>query len=152
MTFEPQQASVNTSFFQQQFLGDDASALPHWKTFIDSFKQLGDAEMLSRSNDIARFLKENGVMYNVYDESSDLHRPWKLDALPLIISKNEWSLIESGLIQRAELFNLILKDIYGPQRLIKDGIVPMEIIYGHHGFLRECCNIQSPHKQMLNIY
>jgi len=152
MTFEPRQASVNTSFFQQQFLGDDVTALPHWKTFIDSFKQLGDEEMLSRSNDIARFLKENGVMYNVYDESSELHRPWKLDALPFIISKNEWSVIESGLIQRAELFNLILKDIYGPQRLIKDGIVPMEIIYGHHGFLRECCNIQSPHKQMLNIY
>ncbi len=108
--------------------------------------------MLSRSNYIARFLKENGVMYNVYGEPSGMNRAWNLDAVPFFINKDDWQKIEAGLQQRAELFNLILKDIYGPQRLIKDGILPMEIIYSHPGFLRECCNIQQPNKHLLTIY
>lgn len=124
----------------------------HWQTFFESFEQLGRQEMLSRSNDIARFLKENGVMYNVYGDPSGMHRPWNLDAIPFIINKNDWAKIESGLQQRATLFDLILKDIYGAQKLIKDGIVPMEIIYSHHGFLRECCNMPQTSNHLLAIY
>ncbi|MFT4153154.1 circularly permuted type 2 ATP-grasp protein [Parafilimonas sp.] len=152
MTFEPAQVSMEESFFQQHYFDSDAETLSQWKTFFHSFNQLGREEMLSRSNDIARFLKENGVMYNVYGDPSGLHRTWNLDAVPFIINKNEWRKIEAGLIQRAELFNLILKDVYGPQHLIKDGMVPMEIVYGHTGFLRECCNIQYSDKHLLTIY
>lgn len=150
MSFETAKASFEEAQLYQ--LGNNNNIQPYWHTFFESFAQLGNEEMLSRSNDIARFLKENGVMYNVYDDPSGLHRPWNLDAVPFIINKNNWSKIESGLQQRATLFNLILKDVYGGQRLIKDGVIPMEIIYDHHGFLRECCDIHHPGQNLLTIY
>ncbi len=151
MSFE----TVGPSFTEEQFFtpnGNAVSIPKHWHTFFESFNQLGGQEMLSRSNDIARFLKENGVMYNVYGDPSGMHRPWNLDAIPFIVNKNDWAQIEAALKQRATLFNLILKDVYGAQRLIKDGIIPMEIIYSHHGFLRQCCNIPQTSKHLLAIY
>lgn len=51
-----------------------------------------------------------------------------------------------------ELLNLLLKDIYGPQTLIKEGIIPQELIYMHPGFLRPCTNIQLPGTQHLILY
>src|SRR5882672_9861396 len=116
---------IDGQYFYNNLIGDNATQA-HWQIFFDSFAGLGNEEMLSRSNDIARFLKENGVMYNVHGEPSGLNRAWNLDAVPFFINAKDWTKIESGLLQRAELFNLILKDIYGAQRLIKDGVIPME--------------------------
>jgi uncharacterized circularly permuted ATP-grasp superfamily protein/uncharacterized alpha-E superfamily protein len=124
----------------------------YWEVFFRSFGQLGLKEIISRSQDISRFLKENGVTYNIYNGPSGLNRTWNLDIIPYLIHENEWAQIEEGLAQRAALFNLILKDIYGEQRLIKDGIVPMEVIYNHHGFLRSCFNIQHQSNNPLVIY
>jgi uncharacterized circularly permuted ATP-grasp superfamily protein len=150
-TFLNKTSHIDGQYFYNNLIGDNATQA-HWQIFFDSFAGLGNEEMLSRSNDIARFLKENGVMYNVHGEPSGLNRAWNLDAVPFFINAKDWTKIESGLLQRAELFNLILKDIYGAQRLIKDGVIPMDIIYGHPGFLRECCNIKQLHKHLLTIY
>ncbi len=124
----------------------------YWKIFFSSFAQLGDDEILNRRQDMMRFLKENGVTYNIHGDPLGFNRPWKLDIIPFLIGKEEWELIESGLIQRANLFDLILKDIYGKQSLLKEGLLPMEIIYNHAGFLRQCANIQLPGKNHLVLY
>jgi uncharacterized circularly permuted ATP-grasp superfamily protein/uncharacterized alpha-E superfamily protein len=151
------QSSFLEEYFNGQYSYDDlfggnAGLQQHWKTFFKSFSQLGNEEIVNRSQDMMRFLKENGVTYNIYGDPSGMNRPWNLDIIPFLVSKEEWSVIEAGLIQRATLFDLILKDIYGAQRLIKEDILPMEIIYNHRGFLRECCGIQLPGKHNLVIY
>ncbi|MCY7421423.1 MAG: circularly permuted type 2 ATP-grasp protein, partial [Chitinophagaceae bacterium] len=125
-----------------QLLNNNVSLEPHWKTFFTSFAQLGDEEIVNRSQDMSRFLKENGVTYNIYGDPSGMNRTWKLDIIPYLVSAEEWATCEAGLIQRATLFNLLLKDIYGEQRLMKEGLLPMEIIYNHHGFIRECSGIK----------
>ena len=125
---------------------------PHWQYFIDALQQLGLDEMESRRLEAQRILRENGVTYNVYDDPEGLHRPWELDPIPFLISSDEWSTVESGLIQRAELMNLILTDIYGPRELIKKGILPLELIYGHSGFLRPCDQIKHPGNRQLIVY
>jgi uncharacterized circularly permuted ATP-grasp superfamily protein len=84
--------------------------------------------------------------------SRGLNRPWNLDLIPYLIDKQEWQTIESGLVQRAELFDHILKDIYGERRLIRNGMLPLDLIYNHKGFLRECAGIQLPGKHSLIIY
>jgi len=124
----------------------------YWKIFFNSFSQLGEDEILNRKQDMMRFLKENGVTYNIYGDPLGFNRPWKLDIIPFLISKEEWELIESGLVQRATLFDLILKDIYGERTLLKSGLLPMEIIYNHTGFLRQCAGIQLPGKNHLVLY
>ncbi|MBS1600436.1 MAG: circularly permuted type 2 ATP-grasp protein [Bacteroidetes bacterium] len=124
----------------------------YWKIFFNSFAELGEDEILNRRQDMMRFLTENGVTYNIYGDPKGFNRPWKLDIIPFLISKDEWELIESGLVQRATLFDLILKDIYGERTLLKSGLLPMEIIYNHTGFLRQCAGIQLPGKHHLVLY
>ncbi|MGC4103170.1 circularly permuted type 2 ATP-grasp protein [Ferruginibacter sp.] len=135
-----------------EILAADNTLLPEWQTFLSSLVKTGTDEIQSRNNDILRLLKENGVAYNIYNDPSGQSRAWELDPIPHIIAAKEWETINAGLIQRAELFNLILKDIYGEQQLIKDGIIPQELIYLHPGFLRNCVNIQLPGMQHLILY
>jgi uncharacterized circularly permuted ATP-grasp superfamily protein len=78
--------------------------------YFRSLEELG-----VRNKEIINKLKENGVTYNVYDSENELVRPWKLDPIPFVIHQSEWATIEKGLIQRANLLDLIYKDIYGEQ-------------------------------------
>jgi uncharacterized circularly permuted ATP-grasp superfamily protein/uncharacterized alpha-E superfamily protein len=135
-----------------ELIGEDGNIRPHWETFFHSYSRLGDDEMVNRNHDTLRLLKENGVTYNIYGDPNGLNRPWKLDNIPFLISRDEWTSIESGLSQRARLLNLILEDIYGERNLIKKGILPMELIYNHAGFLRPCSGIKQRGKHQLILY
>jgi len=142
----------NIQHFYDELLDIDGNPRPNWKTFFQSFSKLGNDEIINRHQDMLRLLKENGVTYNIYDDPAGLNRPWKLDLIPFLINKEEWQRIESALIQRARLMDLILKDIYGNQDLIKLGLLPMELVYNHAGFLRECRGIKQPGKHNLIFY
>ena len=128
----------------------------HWKPLMEKLQQMGSAELHQRSLEIQRLLRENGVTYSVYNDPNGLHRPWKLDPVPFVVGENDWLVIERGLQQRVELLNFILSDIYGEQRLIAQGLLPIELIYTHNGFLRPCARIAFPtpeaNKRQLRIY
>lgn len=112
----------------------------HWQAFIAALETLGLEEMEARHQQLRGMLRENGVTYVVHGEEQG-HRPWELDPIPLIFSAAEWEKISAGLTQRAELLNLVLTDVYGERRLIKEGVLPPEVVYAHAGFLRECDGI-----------
>lgn len=116
----------------------------HWQPLIDGLQRLGQEELRRRTSEIQRLLRENGVTYSVYNDPNGLHRAWQLDPMPLIVGEHDWRVIESGLQQRVELLNLILSDIYGERRLIAQGLLPLELIYTHNGFLRPCNGISFP--------
>ena len=126
-----------------EMLNGDASINPHWQPFMQALNTLGPAEMESRHQEIQRLLRENGVTYVVHGEQHG-HRPWELDPIPLIISNADWDTISAGLTQRAELLNLILTDLYGERTLIKEGLIPPEVVYAHAGFLRACVGFTTP--------
>ena len=121
-------------------LSRDRQINPHWYDFMKALDTLGLAEMESRHQEVQRLLRENGVTYVVHGEQQE-HRPWELDPIPLIISNTEWETISAGLTQRAKLLNLILTDLYGERRLIKEGLIPPEAVYAHAGFLRACVGL-----------
>lgn len=149
------------SFFSDYFkdfenydevLKSDMSINPNWEKLLKNFSKLGMDELKKRQNDLDWLLAENGVTYNVYNDPNGLNRPWSLNIIPFVIDHNEWKTIEKGLQQRAHLLDLVLKDIYGDQELIKNGIVPSEIIFAHKGFLRPCYQIQYKTPQQLLIH
>jgi uncharacterized circularly permuted ATP-grasp superfamily protein/uncharacterized alpha-E superfamily protein len=144
---------LTDTYSWNEMLGEDGNLRPHWQTFFQSFLQLESADIQDRSQDILRLLKENGVTYNIYSDPSGFKRPWNLDIIPFLISRKEWETIESGLVQRAEVFNLILKDIYsGENKLIKNNLLPPELIFYHKGFLRQCVGIKDIRKHSLILY
>jgi uncharacterized circularly permuted ATP-grasp superfamily protein/uncharacterized alpha-E superfamily protein len=127
-------------------------ALPYWQRLMASLETMGSENLELRRREAQRLLRENGVTYNVYGDEQNLTRPWKLDPVPLLISSDEWRVIEAGLKQRAELLDLILKDIYGKQTLLKKGLLPAELIFGHEGFLHPCVGTLQHQKRLLTLY
>jgi uncharacterized circularly permuted ATP-grasp superfamily protein/uncharacterized alpha-E superfamily protein len=149
------------SFFKDYFkdfenydevLKSDMSINPNWEKLLTNFSKLGIDELNKRQDDLNWLLAENGVTYNVYNDPNGLNRPWNLNIIPFVIDQKEWKNIEKGLQQRAKVLDLVLKDIYGKRELIKNGIVPSEIIFAHRGFLRPCHQIQYKNAQQLLIH
>ena len=117
---------------------------PHWEKYIGALSSLGEKEIAHRWQAARHRIRENGVTYNVYGDPLGMDRPWNLDAIPLLISPAEWSRLEAGLIQRARLLNWILADLYGPQKLLRDGHIPPALVFANPGFLRPCHGISVP--------
>ncbi len=111
---------------------------PHWQFFFDKLGALGSSELNYYRNHVERQIHNNGITYNVYSDPSGVDRAWGLDSLPFIIPANEWQTIEIGLIQRAVLLNKIIADLYGEQTLIKNGLLPHELIFANPYFSRSC--------------
>jgi uncharacterized circularly permuted ATP-grasp superfamily protein len=126
-----------------ELLDGTGAVRPHWQPLIDRLADNG-AEGVRRGVELARrLIIENGVTYNVYADSQGRDRPWVLDPLPILLTAAEWREIELGVIQRAQLFDALLADLYGPQRLLADGVVPAELPFGHPNFLWPCHGIAT---------
>ncbi len=126
--------------------------LPHWEQLMQGLERLGSKGLERRRQEAQRLLRENGVTYNVYDDPQGFSRPWQLDPIPLLISCDEWQTIEAGLTQRAQLLDLVLADLYGPQLLVKNGLLPLELVYSHPGFQRAGVGMLNPEKPNLIVY
>ncbi|PLX97798.1 MAG: hypothetical protein C0623_14490 [Desulfuromonas sp.] len=124
---------------------------PHEQKLMDVLEHLGPKRLKGWRKGAQRLLQENIATHNVFD-LFEPSRDWHFDPIPLVIGSEEWSLIEQGLIQRAELLNRILADIYGPRTVIEKGLLPPELIYCHNGFLLPCAGVIPPGQRHLNAY
>lgn len=146
-----------SGYFTNQETPDECFGLngevkEHWKRLLTNVDKLQGEELKSRSQELLKLLQENGVTYNVYNDAGGLNRPWLLDTLPVIISKVDWRAVEKGMKQRAYVLNKLLEDLYGERTLLKEGIIPPELIYSHSGFLRACDKIKLPGEHQLIFY
>lgn len=114
----------------------DGGLRPAWQQFFTHLGAAGFADLDRRAAMLARQIRDDGVTYNVNRPGGSGERPWSLDLLPLIIGADEWALIEQGVAQRARLLNAVMRDIYGPQRLLRESFLPPALVYGHPGYLR----------------
>ena len=128
--------NYTVSSYDEMF-NEDGSTREHWKTLADNLETLGLQQLSVKQKEIDWRLQDNGVTYNVYGDPNGMSRPWNLDPIPLILESNDWEHVEAGMQQRAKLLNLLFKDVYGEQKVLKQNIVPPEVIFGHGGFLRE---------------
>ena len=125
---------------------------PQCEAFVHGIESMGPQEFASRRDSARRAIRENGVTYNVYGDPQGIDRPWELDMVPLIVAADEWSRLETGLIQRTRLLNLILLDLHGPQRLLQRGLLPPSLALGSPAFLRPCHGIRVPRDIYLHMH
>lgn len=136
-----------------ELLDDKGSIRPHWRALLDQLTG-DDARAVARRGleRTRRLIVENGVTYNVYADPQGADRPWALDPVPLLLLAEEWRRIEVGLAQRVRLLEALLADIYGPQRLLSEGLVPPELVFGHPNYLWPCHGIVPRGGNWLHIY
>ena len=144
--------SYNTHQGNDELFSLNDGVKPYWDKLFTAFDTLGVSGLTARQKDIDWLLSENGVTYNVYNDPQGMHRPWNLNVVPFVLHQKEWDQVTQGIKQRAEILNLVLKDVYGEGKLIKEGVIPYEVIYGHRGFLRQCSGMELNTEKYLSIY
>lgn len=132
--------------------GDGHLIRDHWAPLMRSLGRYSEEELEGRSHEAKRLMRESGVTYNIYNDPEGRSRVWQLDPVPMLLGQDDWQDIEEGLVQRARLMNLVFKDIYGEQRLIKDGLLPAELVFSHRGYLRSCQGLYGADEQPLFNY
>ncbi len=135
-----------------ELLDAQGQVRPHWRRLLDQLQRSTPAQLQQRQATLARQIQENGVTYNVYADPEGADRPWELDLLPNLIPADEWQQIAAGVAQRAGLLNAVLADLYGPQQLLADGLLPSELVFGHDNFLWPCQGVQPPGGTFLHLY
>ena len=134
-----------------EMLDESLHVKKHWHAIYDALTQCSMDEMAAKQAEIDWHLEDNGVTYNVYNATDgNTNRHWSLDPIPFVLEQSEWDEIKKGIRQRATLLNLILKDIYSNQYLLKDKIIPPEIIFSHQGFIKEAFDFGV--KEHFNLY
>src|ERR1051326_8818066 len=119
-----------------EFRDGTGTIRPHWRRFAELLNNLPAADYARRRESAAAAIRDNGVTYNLYDESRGETRARQFDIAPFLLAPADWLEICAGLIQRAALAESLLADIYGPQQLIGEGKLPPHLVLGHPKFLR----------------
>ena len=111
-----------------EYIAQDGAPRPVWTRFFDAFAALTPADIERRFATADRHLREAGVTYRAPGEIAD--RLWPLSHLPLLIDEAEWQQLTAGIVQRAQLLELALGDLYGEGRLVTEGAIPAAAIAG----------------------
>ena len=128
-----------------------AALNPLWQGFFERLGADGLADLNRRRTNLEQQLQDNGVTYNVYADEHSQQRPWSLNLLPMLVSPEDWATIEAGVLQRVTLLNRIMADLYGPQTLLKQALLPPALVQGHPGYLRAMQGIEPLGHTWLHI-
>lgn len=127
-----------------ELIGPDGRVRPQWQGPLRAIQAMGEADRRHARELATRALRENGVTTVAPGDARSTERPWALDLFPQVIEASEWLTLECGLKQRARLLDAIVADLYGEQRLLRDGLLPPALVYGNPQFLRPCHGIAPP--------
>ena len=133
-----------------EYIGQDGTPRAVWTRFFDAFAELTPGDIERRFGSADRHLREAGVTYRAPGETAE--RLWPLSHLPLLIDEADWQQLTAGIVQRAQLLELVLSDLYGEGRLIAENAVPAAAIAGSTEYLRAVCGIKPPGGRYLNMY
>jgi uncharacterized circularly permuted ATP-grasp superfamily protein/uncharacterized alpha-E superfamily protein len=109
---------------------------PGWHELVQLYARLGDDELGRRERLARQALLAEGASTLFHDAEDAPSRPWELDPVPVIVTGDEWAVLSRGLEQRARLLEALTADLYGHQRVLREGVVPAEVVLGYPGWQR----------------
>jgi len=164
---QPDMFSSTTGF--DEFAAPDGTVRLGWSALTEGLDEFTETDLVRAQREVVRLLEDDNVTYTPSPASTisiadevDGHlpmlsepptlsepQPWKLDPLPLILDEREWAGLEAGLVQRAELLDAIMADLYGTRRLLAGGELPPSAIFDHEEYLRTLVGIAALTSQAL---
>ncbi len=113
----------------------------HWQGILSVIRALPGDSLSERVESARRQLEESGATLNLLDNGRQTDRgkaSWTFVPLPFVITPDVWTVLEAGLVQRAALLDAVLADLYGPQTLLAERLVPPMLVHANRHFLRAC--------------
>lgn len=129
----------------------DAPLAVAWSALLANLPASAADALSQRQSSLERQVHDNGVTYNVYAQADRAQRPWSLDLFPLLVSNTDWQHIAAGVRQRAGLMEALMRDIYGPQSLVKQAMIPSALVHGHPGYLRALHGVPAVGGRFLHV-
>ncbi|MGV7455469.1 circularly permuted type 2 ATP-grasp protein [Mycobacterium kansasii] len=138
-----------------EFVDADGKVRPAWTELADAVAERGRAGLDRLRTVVHGLIDHDGISYTGADPTRDEHSahglepgPWRLDTLPLVVSAEDWAVLEAGLVQRSRLLDAMLADLYGARSLLTEGVLPAELVFAHPGYVRRAKGITVPGRQL----
>jgi uncharacterized circularly permuted ATP-grasp superfamily protein len=134
-----------------EMYNENSAIREHYQRVI-AYLSKESADNLNKKEELARRLfMTQGITFTVYNSGEGIEKIFPFDIIPRIITGAEWQVVENGIKQRLTALNLFLRDVYHNQFIIKDGIIPIDVIYSCPHFLREMYQLDVPHDIYVHI-
>jgi uncharacterized circularly permuted ATP-grasp superfamily protein len=130
-------------FFDEMF-GENGQPRACARRLLTNIEKLPEGELVSRQRAAERTLLQMGITFNVYGERAGVEKIFPFDLVPRIVAAAEWSRIERGLKQRINALNQFIHDLYHDQKILKDGIVPEELVLSSKAYRQQCIGFNPP--------
>src|SRR5688572_30593368 len=118
---------------------------------FDAISQLPVDMLMQKDKEAGELFMNQGITFTVYSDDAGIEKIFPFDIIPRILTSTEWDHIQQGITQRLRALNLFLKDIYSEQKIIKDRVIPAELIASCPHYTREVFGIKVPHDLYVHI-
>ncbi|MFN0263999.1 circularly permuted type 2 ATP-grasp protein [Tepidamorphus sp. 3E244] len=125
-----------------ELLAADGTLRPVWRDLAHVIASMSPEELAARRARGDQYLRDAGVFYRKYDSRQGADRDWPLSHMPVLIDEDEWSGIALGLMQRADILERFVRDLYGDNRLVADGHLPASLVAGNPEWLRPMVGVE----------
>jgi uncharacterized circularly permuted ATP-grasp superfamily protein len=139
-----QVGTYETGGFYDEMFDAAGAPRPEARLLLDSILGLGEGQLQRCQQAAERVLLQLGITFNVYGNSAGTERPFPFDLVPRIVQAQEWAWLERGLKQRIRALNAFIDDIYHEQRIVKDKVIPAEVITSAVSFRPQCVGLNPP--------
>lgn len=144
-----------------EFVDVAGNVRPAWRELAECVGERGRGGLDRLRAEVRGLVDNDGINYIQVDrhgeavtngDGSAVPGPWHLDALPLVLSTQDWDALEAGLVQRSRLLDAVLTDLYGPRRSITSGVLPAQLAFAHPGYVRAAHGIVVPGRHQLFLH
>lgn len=131
--------------FYDEMLDAGGRPRPAYRRIHRMLERTGRTDLARRHAMALRAFRDHGITFTVYKDDRGTEKLFPFDLIPRVIDAGTWARLEAGLKQRLTALNLFLEDIYGEQRILRQGVVPADVVLSSAGFLRELVGLRAPH-------
>jgi uncharacterized circularly permuted ATP-grasp superfamily protein/uncharacterized alpha-E superfamily protein len=142
MQYQAQKMMPSVSAYWHEVTSSDGQVREHWVKLQEEIQQWNPEQRAAYAAAAGRQIEEFGTTFNVFSDVGGAGQPYQLDPIPLVIAAAEWNKISAGLAQRIRLLNAVLADIYGPQQLLRDGLIPPDMVHASSAFQMHARGVQ----------
>lgn len=145
------QAGYDMEGFYDEMFDDDGSLRPHYEHIHEKLASLSVGELDAKCQAVNVSMLMQGITFTVYNEDEGTERIFPVDLVPRIIPHHEWTAIEAGLKQRIQALNAFVHDVYHEQRILKEGVIPREVVLGAKHYRPEFEGCRVPRDIYIHI-